>query len=215
MKNGIDKIHDKFFKNSMENKKVSRQFFQTYLPPEILCKTDLTSMKIENNSFIDEAFRKTEADVLFSAQINEQPGYLYILCEHQSEVDKSLAFRMRKYMLRIIDKHHLQQPDQGLPFVYPLIVYTGKDRYTGKTDFFKLFADQSFDVKYYWNQPIQLIDVYRMNDAEIKDRDWLGLFEYVFKHRQAQDFSEVVVILLSWLDQIEQEGGSDYANLVI
>ena len=215
MKKGINKIHDKFFKSSMKNDRVARQFFQSYIPHEILCKTDLTTITVEDNSFIDDDFSETEADVVFSAQVNQQLGYFYILCEHQSSVDKSLALRMRKYMLRIVERYRHQQPDKALPFVYPLIVYTGKDRYTGKTDFFELFAKQPFDIKYYWNQPIRLIDVHRMDDTVIAKHDWLGLSEYVFKYRQSPNFSEAVLILFPWLERIEQQGGSKFVKLVI
>ena len=60
-----------------------------------------------NRTFIQDNFRKREADMLFIAPFSEgaeQTEYevlIYILIEHQSSVDLTMPFRILSYIVRI------------------------------------------------------------------------------------------------------------------
>jgi hypothetical protein len=45
-------IHDRFFRKSMSNALVAKNFFKTYLDPKILSLIDLDKIKFCNTSYI-------------------------------------------------------------------------------------------------------------------------------------------------------------------
>jgi len=139
----IHQPHDKFFKSSMTDIRVAKDFFEAYIPSEILQKIDLGSLKLEKETFVDANYQASEADVIYSVQIGNSLGYLYVLCEHQSEVDNYMAFRLFGYILRILETFHKQSASLPLPVVYPLVVYTGKKSWIVSRDFFELFGEHS------------------------------------------------------------------------
>lgn len=85
-------------------------------------------------------------DALFSVSLtNGEPGYLYILVEHQTDQEHFMAFRLWKYILRIIERHIKQHPkDKMLPYVLPIVLYTGTAGYRVAHRFFDLFHDPEF-----------------------------------------------------------------------
>ena len=90
----IHQPHDKLFKLSMSNLAVAKEFFIAHLPATILEKIDLNSLKPEKQSFIDDTYKTTEADVVYSVKIGNLTAYLYLLCEQQTTVAPQLAFRL-------------------------------------------------------------------------------------------------------------------------
>jgi hypothetical protein len=57
----IHKPHDKLFKLALKEIAVAKEFFNAHLPKRILEKIDLTTLKLESETFIDPAFSDTEA----------------------------------------------------------------------------------------------------------------------------------------------------------
>src|SRR3990167_10807176 len=97
--------HDNYFRAAMSNTKVAREFFEQHLPSNIKKALDFTTLQIKKESFIDDKLKLQITDLLFSAEFNRQPGYLYLLVEHQSTPLKLMAFRILKYMVAIMDQH--------------------------------------------------------------------------------------------------------------
>ncbi len=122
----IHKPHDKLFRLSMEEPRVAHEFLSAHLPEAVLKMFNLRLLKLENHSFIDEAYKETEADIIFSSPLGESTAYIYLLLEHQSEVDPLLAFRLLVYRVRLMERHLKQHPDQPLPLIYPFVVYNGE-----------------------------------------------------------------------------------------
>ena len=50
---GNSTLHDNLFKVSLSDPKITKEFFETYLPEEIKQLIDLNSLKAEKESFID------------------------------------------------------------------------------------------------------------------------------------------------------------------
>ncbi|MGE3920733.1 MAG: Rpn family recombination-promoting nuclease/putative transposase [Gammaproteobacteria bacterium] len=114
----IHQPEDKFFKQSLSDIRVAKDFFEEHLPPAILNQLDLNSLKLQNQTFIDEAYKNTEADIVYKANFNQQSGFIYTLLEHQSKTDHYMALRLLSYCLRIIEQHRKQNPKKPLPIVY-------------------------------------------------------------------------------------------------
>jgi predicted transposase/invertase (TIGR01784 family) len=79
---------DKFFKQSLLDQRVAKELFIKHLPLEIKSLIDFDCLNVIKNSFIDEAFKEFETDVLYQTKLINQdnPAYIYLLCEHQTSV---------------------------------------------------------------------------------------------------------------------------------
>lgn len=66
----IHQPQDKLFKQAMADNRVAEAFFTTHLPDELLAQVDLTSLSLTPHSFIDEAYKATEADVVYQVLLH-------------------------------------------------------------------------------------------------------------------------------------------------
>lgn len=90
--------HDALFKQFLAHPDTARDFLQIHLPPSLLHICDLTTMRLESGSFVEEDLRAYYSDVLYSLRTGKgDDGYIYCLIEHQSSPDRHMAFRMMRY----------------------------------------------------------------------------------------------------------------------
>ncbi len=205
MKISIHQPNDKLFKQSMGEITVAREFFSTHLPTHILEKIDLNSLKLEKESFIDDAYKATEADVVYSAKMGDTTTYLYLLCEQQTDVDQELAFRILVYTVRIMEMHRKQHPNDPLPLplVYPMVVYTGEKPWDAPLDIFPLFGEAEDLARELFLKPYQLLDVNRTDDDELRQQELFGLVAFVLKYRKTADFAQFLQQFMPWVNQVE------------
>jgi len=138
----IHQPHDKLFRTSMSDIRVVSDFFKAHLPAVLLSHLDLATLSLQKSTFIDEAYQSTEADLLYSVKLGESLAYLYILCEHQSEIDKHMAFRLLVYTIRAVELHRKKHPNDPLPLIYPLVVYSGEKPWNAAMDIYGLFREE-------------------------------------------------------------------------
>ena len=100
------------------------------LPEEVVARVDWSSLRHESSSVVDPELRERQSDLLFSAQLHGgQPVLLYFLLEHQSSVDRWMAFRMLRYVVRQLEHWRDQHPEsEVLPVVIPVVMYHGLER---------------------------------------------------------------------------------------
>lgn len=207
----VNDPHDKTFRAALANQQVAREFFAQHLPADIQQAIDVKSLQLCAESYIDAELQEQLTDVLYAVAIKGRPGYLYLLCEHQSKPDKWMAFRIIKYVLAIMDRHLKQHPkSKGLPLVYPLVFYNGRQRYRYSTDIKASIAAPKALIERYLFKPFQLIDANRLEDEALRERYWAGLMQFLFKHIYARDILPHVKQCLDLWQRIEQEGGTDY-----
>jgi predicted transposase/invertase (TIGR01784 family) len=174
--------HDKIFRKSMENPIVAKEFLATHLPKDVLALIDSTNVKLEKDSFIESNLSETISDVLFSVKFNDQDGYIFLLLEHQSTVDKMMAFRLFKYMINICDRYLTNHPKaKSLPLIYPLIIYNGKKKYNASLNIWNLFSHPDL-ARGFWTNDCQLINVHDIPDEELKEKVWSGILLFFLKH---------------------------------
>ena len=190
--------HDSSFKVMMANKKLATEFFNQHLPLPIKKLIDFESLELCKESYIDNELSLSAVDVLYKAHFNEKPGYLYIISEHQSRVDKLMPFRLLKYMIKIMD-HHIKSYDiDRLPVIFPMVFYHGQHSWNSSMDLFDLFGDNKDLAKSILLQPYKLIDVNQIPDNELKNSSYAGVMSFIFKHIFARD-------ILPYLEQIKDQ----------
>jgi predicted transposase/invertase (TIGR01784 family) len=179
---------------------VAVDLFKNLLPKDILAKIDLNSLKPEKTSFIDNIIGKKEVDALFSVKFGSDTGYLYLLTEHQSTVDKDMAFRIMKYRIMIMEHHKAIHPeDKYLAPVYPMIIYNGSSNYSASVDFFDLFRDKQLAKDLFIN-PVQLVDLPKVSDEEILNFTVANLLMFMLKHIHDEDIFSSILKIADYLE---------------
>ena len=167
----------------MSNPKVAEEFFKENLPEKFKKALDFSSLKLTQDSFIDDGLKLQEADLLYSANFNDHPGFLYLLFEHASSPQELLPFRIIKYMIAIMDKHLKTNATRVLPLVYPIILYNGKKPYSYSMDLFDLFHGGEKELaKESLTSPYHLIDLTQVPDEELQKFLYFGTMAMTLKH---------------------------------
>ena len=117
-------LHDKFFKASLQDKRIAQDFFKAHLPAYLKKMIDWSSLSLQPGSFIDSCYASAYSDILYQADFLGEPGYLYVLTEHQSKPDRLMPLRLWLYLCRIWDLHLKQNEgatadeEVSLPLIY-------------------------------------------------------------------------------------------------
>lgn len=208
--------HDRFTRSLMTNPKVAEEFFKANLPTHIQKAIDFSSIKLQKESFIDDNLKLQIADLLYSVKFNGHPGFLYLLLEHASKPDPLLPFRMLKYMVAIMDHHLKITKDTKLPFVYPLVLYTGEKPFTYSMDLFELFSPEEKTLaKESLTSPYHLIDLTQASDEELKKYLFFGTMALTLKHIHDPDVLPFFISILEVLKELETQGEESYIYTVI
>ena len=206
----ISTPHDRYFRSVMTDIRVARDFFKHNLPERIKKIIDLNSLNLCKESYIDEHLKLGITDILYSANIQQQSAYLYLLVEHQSSEDELMPFRILKYICDIMDHHMNKTKGKILPIVVPMVFYHGKKAYSHSTDILDLFGENKALAEEIQFKPFKLIDMSQIPDEEIRQRQWSGIMEFVTKHIDARNFMRYLELSMSLLNAIAELNGHDY-----
>jgi predicted transposase YdaD len=159
--------HDKLVKSTFSDPDNARAFLQAHLPRKLTRRIDWSTLNLASGSFIDPEFAATSSDLLFTAQIDDRPAFLYILFEHQNQEDPLLALRLLTYMLRIWNDHLRNNPGAAkLPPILPLVLAQDNKPWKSSTRFADLI-DSPAGVgeelkKHIPDFEFQLVELFRM-----------------------------------------------------
>ena len=117
---------------------------RTALPANLWESMDWQSLKLLDGTFLDDAPRESDSDLLYEAAHGEsgQRVWLYLLLEHQSTPDPWMRFRLLKYCCRIWEAG-IRDGDgtTELRPIVPLVFYQGSRGWTHSTEFADLFPE--------------------------------------------------------------------------
>lgn len=109
------------------------------LAPDLVGFLDFNRGAQQNRSFISDALRERESDVLlrvpFQRTTENEELLIYILIEHQSTVDPTMGFRLLSYMMKIWEGQSQEWQSETalkrrLDPILPVVFYTGDRRWT-------------------------------------------------------------------------------------
>ena len=198
----IPNPHDRFFRAAMSNPRVARQFITKHIPLQIAAKIDDGSLQLMPGDFIED-LQEWKTDLLFKANFQGTPGYIYLLVEHQRRPERLMPLRMFEYACKIIRKHVEESREELLPFVYPVVFYNGSKPYPYTTDFFELFTDPGF-ARELLLKPFQLIDLTQFADDDLKKASLLGIIELLLKYAYARDTVSIIKNIGALLQQADK-----------
>jgi len=134
--------HDGFFKEAFSNAEVSVAFFREHLPREVVKEIDFGTMRQESTEFINADLSHLRADLLYSVEIGGVESRLYLLFEHQSEVEKWMRLRLLGYECEIWREYLRKNPgSETLPPIVGLVLNQGPGKWEISTEFADLFGE--------------------------------------------------------------------------
>ncbi|AKJ07012.1 Hypothetical protein AA314_08638 [Archangium gephyra] len=121
--------HDLFARYTFGHPERAAAELRAVLPAYVVSEVDWASLRREPGSVVDPELRETESDLLFTARMRTgQSLLLYVLLEHQSSVDRWMALRMLRYVVRQVERWRTEHPEHTrLPLIIPLVMYHGPD----------------------------------------------------------------------------------------
>lgn len=204
--------HNAVFKTFLAHPRTARDFLTLHLPPELLALCDLSTLKLESGSFVEDDLRPYYSDVLYSLKTRAGDGYLQVVIEHQSSPDKHMAFRLMRYAIAAMQRH-LDAGNSKLPLVIPVFFYQGKrSPYPYSLRWLDLFCEAEQAAALY-NGHLPLIDVTIIPDEEIMQHRSMAALTLLQKHIRQRDLTSLIARLAT-LMQTEFMTGQQLMSLV-
>ncbi|WP_342637567.1 Rpn family recombination-promoting nuclease/putative transposase [Orientia tsutsugamushi] len=177
--------HDSLAKTIMSDPVAAQEFLEYYLPTDFKSLIDLSQIKVEQESYIEESLKKKYSDIVYRVATKKHGNaFIYILIEAQSTVDYWTALRLWRYTLLLCERHKKEKTK--LPLVYNLVIYNGKEVYKAPRNLWDLFTD-SMIAKQLMTSDYQLVDLQSMSNDEIVRKKHIGMLEYMLKHIHQRD----------------------------
>ncbi|CQJ65219.1 Rpn family recombination-promoting nuclease/putative transposase [Yersinia enterocolitica] len=190
--------HDALFKQFLTHPETARDFLEVHLPPALRQACDLSTLRLESGSFIEEDLRAYYSDVLYSLKAGQGDGYIYALIEHQSSPDKHMGFRMMRYAIAAMQRH-LDAGNDKLPLVIPILFYHGQvTPYPYPMSWLQEFSEPELAEQLYSND-FPLVDVTVISDDEIMTHRRMAILELLQKHVRQRDLAELMEQLVTLL----------------
>ncbi len=207
--------HDKLFREVWSDKAIAADFLQNYLPAKVLSQIDLHTLEIAKDTFIEKDLKEFYSDLLYKVDLQAGPGYIYLLFEHKSYVDKLTPLQILEYMVKIWRLHLKQHPHALLPPVVPFLLYHGNNQWPWCK--FSDLMDASGLILPEYTPDFQyiLLDLTQYSDREIEGLLLCRAVLLLFKHVRAPDFEERISAILRMLNQLQKaDNGFRYLEAI-
>ena len=100
----IQNPHDKFFKAIISQIKYARELISIKLPEGMKAQLDWEGLHQEPGSFIDEKYKESFTDALFSIPYKKKEVLIGILVEHKSHPDPKVFSQLLRYQRQTSDE---------------------------------------------------------------------------------------------------------------
>jgi len=121
----------------------ARSHLGAVLPERVASALDLARLEAAPTRMVDAVLSGRTKDLLFRVPVlgGASFAYIFVLLEHQSSVDRRMAWRLLRYMVRAWDFWVKDAaPTARFPPIIPLVLYHGDRRWTAPRDFAELLA---------------------------------------------------------------------------
>lgn len=190
--------HDALFKQFLTHPETARDFLEAHLPAALREACDLTTLRLESGSFVEDDLRAYYSDVLYSLKTQRGDGYIFCLVEHQSSPDKLMAFRLIRYAIAAMQRH-LAAGHDTLPLVIPILFYHGQvTPYPHSMNWLQAFSDPALATQLY-SGDFPLVDITVIPDERIMQHRRVAILELLQKHIRQRDLADLMDQLVTLL----------------
>ena len=193
--------HDVLFKFIMEQPKILRAYLEAELPISLKQQINWDSLTLQPTNFSTPIVSEKRADIFFSIKLqSEKEFYIYLMFEHQSSDLYHMAWRFYEYSY-LFYKYLLKSKHNGilpkgrtLPFIFPLLLYNGLEKWNSPTSFQNLVEIPDGCEEFTPHFQFLLKDLSQSDDSVLKnnykDCFILAKFAEFFKYSRHPHFYE-------------------------
>ncbi len=182
--------HDKIFRKTLENKKDAIRIINNFTDFEN--KIEEKEIEKYNSNYVSDELKNSEADIVYKVKDNN----IFFLIEHQSKIDYSMAYRILKYEVSIIEsvltetKGKYKNKEYRYPIIIPIVLYTGNQKWNAKLDF------RNMQIKWKKFEGIELarysiLDINELDSKELlKEENIISKLIILEKCKTKEEFLE-------------------------
>jgi predicted transposase/invertase (TIGR01784 family) len=204
-------LHDALFKATFSDPARAGSELRAVLPPELVALIDFSTLILAPGSFVDHKLRGTQSDLLFHCRVRGKPALLYVLFEHQSSSDELMAFRMLRYVVRILERYIDEAAGSPLPLpvVIPVVLHHSATGWTAARSTLDLFDLELVEVadlaSYVPRLNFLLDDLSKVTDTQLAERN-LGDFVslVLWSLRDSRSPGRLLLSLDFWADAMQR-----------
>ncbi len=193
----LNQPHDRFFGKVFSQMDTVEDILINNVPliADILVKGTLEDCR---EKFVDSDLERYYSDLYLKGQLKDGgEAYFFILIEHKSFHKRLVAFDLNEYMMQMWKK--VKEAGKPLPFIFPIVIYHGKNRWTTDTNFASLVHIPKGMKDYVPHFNYFLLDLSQYSDEDIKgailSRVILLLFKYIYHDSFGREFIRICNLL--------------------
>ena len=184
-KRKYDQHHDRYFKDTFQDRALAKEFLGIYLNKEIHQAVDWDTFTVYDTSFIGANGMQKYADVLYVAQIKAQPIDLLFMLNHERKPNKHLGIKIGEYSLGAMRRGLRQEPGRHM-FVISYTYYNGVRSPYPHAYPYSYSQFLNFEAKNLMERLIlhaqNLLDVSAYKHTDIGSHGTVGIAELFMKH---------------------------------
>ncbi len=193
--------HDQLFRAVFGQPQHAAQHVATFLPKAIVEGLDLERLEVMPGTFIDEELQERRVDLLFSVPVkgHDDKVLVYVLLEHQHEVDPLMPLRLMRYMLRIWDAWLADRHDaKTIPPIFPMVLYQGRGAWTAPRQMSDLIVEHG-RLGPDWRRYVPDF-TFRLTELGLSGEDELGppVHATVMRFMKVVHERDILMTLMSW-----------------
>ena len=129
--------HNALFSAAFSKLHHARGLLRALLPEPLARRIAWPTLRLESGIAVDdEDLDEQRMDLVFSARVGKRKVLIYVLAEHQSRVDRWMAFRLLCYLVAIWKGYRGQHPRaKKLPAIIPIVVHHSATGWTAPVTF--------------------------------------------------------------------------------
>jgi predicted transposase/invertase (TIGR01784 family) len=131
--------HDTRYKKLFKNPLLVEELLTSFVDEDFIKDLDFSTLKKLDKSFVSDAFRNKESDMIYQVKFKDDLIYIFLLLEFQSSVDKKMSLRMLRYICEFYEE--LEFKGEKLPAMFPVLLYNGDSKWTAETNIKNIIED--------------------------------------------------------------------------
>ena len=197
--------HDSAYRRFFSVPDMLTSLVKDYVNMDFVEDVDFSSLMVRSSAYFAEDLHTQAGDLVWQMKWKGRDAYLLLLLEAQSTPDKYMALRIFNYV-GLLWKSLVDQSDavqkEGLPHVFPIVLYNGSSRWTAARSITELLeqksgrsTDDQPTCRYY------LLDEGALAQEDIDARP--GLASLLFMAERARGPQELDDAVAGFIDRLD------------
>ena len=205
--------HDPAYKQFFSNPEMVESLLRDFVSADFIADLDFSTLERCSGSYVTDDLRERHDDIVW--RVGWKKGswcYVALLLEFQSTPDHWMALRTLSYttllLLDLVKMGNVRE-NEGLPPVFPIVIYNGGKAWKAPQEVAALFAPMPEGLKYYRPQHRHfLLDESRVPGEELDKSK--GLVAQLLRLERAQEPEQVRRIVRELIARLH---GPEYLSL--